>query len=587
MVRAAGRPPTAAGSLEKTPLVHLLVYLADRKLTGSIILVSPSPNDPLEDVVYFSGGAAAKVRTGRPTARLGEVLVELGLLAEGTRQSSFDSAAKAGELHGKFLVRTGAIDQTSLSKGLAAQTARKMALLFRVPSDTTFSFFEGANLLSDWGGPELWPLDPLSQIWLAASSKADRRVMDATLARLGSTTLKLYEASPIERFGFGPAELRVVEQIRSNPATLVEVLTSQVAPDPTILLVVYVLLITRYLDHGSSAGPVAIDWAADPSRPKEAPPASAGVPFARVKLVARRAGTQAGENTPAAGRTALSAEVAARRDAIIKRAEAIDHESFFQMLGVEKDATEKVVQAAFFALAKIWHTDRLAPELADVRDACSKVFARMSEAFETLSNADRRKRYVDTLAGDTALAETEQVQRIIEAATQFQHAEVFLKKHDLVNAETCSKRAYGLDPDQTDYVALYAMVQLQKAGSDEPLDSIAALLDAAIAKNDKCERAYFARATLRKRLGRMELAIDDYRIAYELNPSNLDAAREVRLHQMRQGKSLGRGTADPPAQGASKTPSKSPSKRPSKAPSGTPPKKVGGLLSSIIKRSKR
>jgi tetratricopeptide (TPR) repeat protein len=586
MVSVAGRPPTAEGSLEKTPMVHLLVYLADRKLTGSIVFVSPSPDGPQKDIVYFAGGAAAKVRTAQPIAQLGEILVEFGLLKETARHSSFGAAAKAGELHGKYLVRTGTIDQTGLLTALATQTARKMAQLVRVPAETTFAFFEGSNLLEDWGGPELWPQDPLGQIWLAATARPDRRVMDATLVRLGSTTLKLHEASPVDRFGFGPAELRVVEWIRTRPSTFAEVLASRAAPDSTILLVIYVLLVTRHLDHGSSAGPVALDWVADPSRPKAAAPTSAGVPVARVKLVARRVGAPTGDGTPTSGRAELSPELAARREAVIKKAAAVDNEDYFQMLGVARDATERAVQAAFFGLAKIWHTDRLPPELADVRDACSKVFARMSAAFETLSNADRRKRYVETLASDTSLAEDEQVQRIIEAATQFQHAEVFFKKRDLVNAEICSKRAWALDPEQADHVALYAIVQLQKRGSDESVDDLEGLLDSAIAKNDKCERAYVARATLRKRLGRIELAMDDYRIAHELNPANLDAAREVRVHEMRKGKPSGHSGSNPPAKSPSKGTSKTPSKRPSKTPSGSPPKKEG-LLSNIMKLSKR
>jgi tetratricopeptide (TPR) repeat protein len=351
-------------------------------------------------------------------------------------------------------------------------------------------------------------------------------------------------------------------------------------------LVIYVLLVTRHLDHGSSAGPIALEWAADPSRPKTAAPAGAGVPVARVKLVARRVATPTGEGTPTPGRTGLSPELAARREAVITRAAEVDNEDCFQLLGVARDASERTVQVAFFALAKIWHTDRLPPELADVRDACSKVFARMSAAFETLSSADRRKRYVETLASDTSLAEDEQIQRIVEAATQFQHAEVFFKKRDLVNAEICSKRAWALDPDQTDHVALYAIVQLQKRGADEPVDDLEAMLDSAIAKNGKCERAHVARATLRKRLGRIELAMDDYRIAHELNPANLDAAREVRVHEMRKGKPAGHSGSSPPAKSPSKGTSKTPSRAPSKTPSGSPPKKAG-LLSNITKLSKR
>jgi len=41
MTQASGQQPTAQGSLERTPLVHLLVYMADRQVSGSLVLADP------------------------------------------------------------------------------------------------------------------------------------------------------------------------------------------------------------------------------------------------------------------------------------------------------------------------------------------------------------------------------------------------------------------------------------------------------------------------------------------------------------------------------------------------------------------
>ena len=64
------------------------------------------------------------------------------------------------------------------------------------------------------------------------------------------------------------------------------------------------------------------------------------------------------------------------------------------MLGVSREATKAEIQGAFFALAKVWHPDRLPPALAEVRDSCSTVFAHLSEAHQTLTDTDRRQKYV-------------------------------------------------------------------------------------------------------------------------------------------------------------------------------------------------
>jgi tetratricopeptide (TPR) repeat protein len=52
----------------------------------------------------------------------------------------------------------------------------------------------------------------------------------------------------------------------------------------------------------------------------------------------------------------------------------------------------------------------------------------------------------------------------------------------------------------------------------------------------KCDKAYFYRAQIYKRIGKADAALRDFRRVMELNPRNIDAAREVRLHRMRGGR---------------------------------------------------
>jgi len=186
-----------------------------------------------------------------------------------------------------------------------------------------------------------------------------------------------------------------------------------------------------------------------------------------------------------------------------------------------------------------------------------------------------------------------QIQEIIDAATDFQRAEILWKNRD-PNAEKFIVRAYHADPEQSDYIALYATLQLSKRPADAALDDLLKLCDHAIERNERCERAYFCRAQIKRRLGKTDAAIADFRSAFELNPKNLDAGREVRLHEMRRGKSgerrsnpATRRSSSPPTAGKSNPPrvsSKPPSKRPS-----NPVKKErdGGVFSGIGKLFKR
>ena len=78
-------------------------------------------------------------------------------------------------------------------------------------------------------------------------------------------------------------------------------------------------------------------------------------------------------------------------------ARTIDGEDFFKMLGVDRTANDEQIQSAYFGLAKTWHPDRLPSELAEVKPNATKVFARISQAYDTLSDPHRRTRYIETL----------------------------------------------------------------------------------------------------------------------------------------------------------------------------------------------
>lgn len=555
MVEVPSTPPTAEGSLAKTPFPHLLVYIADRALTGSLVLRSGA----LEQVVHFDEGAPAKVKTGEPVAYLGRVLLEMGLLDEDGLDASLQSLAESGGLHGELLLRAGRIDRVALVAGLREQIVRKMAYLFALPPETTYAFYAETNLLERYGGADATPVDPLRLVFAAARATADAAVVDAMLARLGGAVLRLHTNAEISRFGFDAAELAAVDLLRVRPSSLADLVAADVAPERVVRLVVYTLAITRHLEWGAhGAPPVCADRPAELYRAVRSARAGASgdgqTAVARVRLKSRVVAVDAAAQSatvpsvpgsapssprvPSAAASSDAAQTSARREAIRARAAGIDREDYFTMLGVPRDAADDAVRAAYYALAKQWHPDRLPAELADVRDAASRVFARFNEAFETLSDEGRRKKYLDMVRGGGGTPEeAAQIQQILGAATDYQRAEVFLKKRDFASADEHAKRAMDADPDQGDYVALYALVQLQKheGQADASFVDLAKRLDAAVEKNPRCERAFFARAIVRKRIGRNEGAIADFRKVVELNPKNIDAARELRVHAMRQG----------------------------------------------------
>jgi len=575
--------PTATGSLAKTPFPQLIVYIADRALTGSLVLRATEGDDIVEHTVYVEEGAVAKVRTGKPVAYLGEVLVDLGLLDEdGLETSRITLAASGGGLHGELLLRTGRIDRGGLLAGLREQVVRKMTYLFGLPPETQYAFYAGVNRLEEWGGPELLPVDPLRLLWLAVRTSSNLENIDAVLHRLRKTPLRLRPDTDLARFGFDAEGLAVVDRLQGEAMLIPELIASGVASETTSKLVVFTLTISRHLDFGNpkQLPPLCADHPAELyravriARPR---PAGGQAAVGRVKLQTRLMSVD-GKPRPVAppAPPAPSSrpsepnrsqdELKAQRDAILGRAAEIDKEDYFTILGVTREATEEEIRAAYFSLVKRWHPDRLPSELNDVRDASAKVFSRIHQAFETLANAEQRAQYLQVLEGGGGTPEeAEEVQRILDAADAFQRAQVFLKKRDMEQAELHAERAMNGDPEQADYIAFWVSLQLQKRASDPnaPLADLLKLLDDALAKDAVCERALFCRGTLLKRIGRTEAAMSDFRKVVELYPKNIDAARELRLYEMRHSKS---GAASP------------------SAPSQSAQWKVDALLGKLFKR---
>lgn len=235
----------------------------------------------------------------------------------------------------------------------------------------------------------------------------------------------------------------------------------------------------------------------------------------------------------------MSADLTARKKEILDKAAVLEKEDYYALLGITRETPTAEIQKAFFALAKKWHPDRVPPALADVKDECAKVFARMSEAHQTLMDAAKRAKYdaAKKPGGDESPEAQEEVRAILEAATNFQKAEICLRRNDFKQAEEFCRKAIAAEPKQADYISMLAWLDSMKPNKQDAASTqaLVAELTRAIGISQACERAYFYRAMLLKRLGQESAAVKDFKKAMELNPRNVDATREVRLYNMRGG----------------------------------------------------
>lgn len=208
----------------------------------------------------------------------------------------------------------------------------------------------------------------------------------------------------------------------------------------------------------------------------------------------------------------------------------VDH---FAALGVSRTATPDEVKKAFIETVKAWHPDRVPQGLEEIRPLFAKVFARLELARTTISDPAQRARYIQELAKPETAATAQDISSA-EAGLELRKAEAMLKKNDAGAAERHLRRAVQLAPSNVECQVLLVWLQAKPDSSVERLRELVGDLDRLIARDAASKRAYYFRGMLQKRLDLTKKAMADFARAVELDPHNVDAARELRIYKMRQ-----------------------------------------------------
>jgi curved DNA-binding protein CbpA len=256
----------------------------------------------------------------------------------------------------------------------------------------------------------------------------------------------------------------------------------------------------------------------------------------------RRISSQPGQSgsflgAPPAPPPALSDELRARWKDVGDFAIAIDRMDYFAMLAVSKTASPQEVRDAYLTMAKQWHPDRLPAQLMPMREFADVIFHHLTKAKDALSDEQKRKDYIKSVqAGGGTPESARQVNAIVEAAMALQRAEVFLKRHDWPGALELAEGAAELNPEDGDAMAMQAWCRFQIQRGKPPFDEILSLIDGAIERNEKSEKAHFYKGMILKRKGDDKGAVRAFRAVIDINPHHTEAMREVRLANMRKKK---------------------------------------------------
>ena len=226
---------------------------------------------------------------------------------------------------------------------------------------------------------------------------------------------------------------------------------------------------------------------------------------------------------------------------IAHRAATVDNEDFFEILGIPDGANPDAARAAYFRLAKLWHPDRLPSDLAPFRSEVEKVFTQMTRASATLTDADSHKAYMATRDRDAGKKNIASKPR----SDVIRDIEIGIAKREFFIAEQNARHLVEADNDDADAMALAAWAAVQAGEApEEILRATLPQLDKAVHRDTYCERAFFYRGTVHKRLGSSAAAFRDFNRVIQLNSKHVDAQREIRIFEMRARKGSGEHSLD-------------------------------------------
>lgn len=215
------------------------------------------------------------------------------------------------------------------------------------------------------------------------------------------------------------------------------------------------------------------------------------------------------------------------------------HADYFTRFQLPSTATREQIRQAYLQLVKCFHPDQVAPTQASLLPKVKEIFAAIQEAYETLHEDAKRKKYIDQLAVSQANPPSTKASSTNSDKpdpTQLaKQGEVFLKKKDYVSAATAFASAFQLS-SKAIHLTQEAWANYLDPEPKNDLQTIKRKLEQALKLESNCDRAAYSLGVICRVEGDLVKAERYFRSALHSNPRNSEAATELRLIEMRRKK---------------------------------------------------
>ena len=229
-------------------------------------------------------------------------------------------------------------------------------------------------------------------------------------------------------------------------------------------------------------------------------------------------------------------------------------ENHFAILGVPHTAEVDEFRQSFLDLSKKLHPDKFVGADEGTRLRVTELFDQVREAYEVLSNEEKRKKYIDEVILGKKSDEEEAIQHLQaywKAEASFNKGKTLFHQGQLPMAHANFKEAYESSPETLEFAAYYGytLFNINRLShidkSEEGLNILQGVLNKNKEQEVKLDSAWVLMGRAYREKGDTQKARRTLKKALQFNPSNQDAVREMRrLTGQAGGKTKGKGKKD-------------------------------------------
>jgi curved DNA-binding protein CbpA len=362
------------GKLTEQPLAELIREISIKALSGTLRLES----ERMQTAVYFDKGQLLYAASNLRTLRLREYLVKRGLI------SQKDQAKLANGLPDLALAEALVNDGTLRQKDIDALLVILVSDILRVSllwTEGTWDF-DGRARLADSINVRI----DTGTLLREAAQRMPISFVSGRFRNPGEMIARAPGLSPTS--SFGPAESFILSRL-DKPITLEELISLSGLREPETQRVLYGLALSDFItrEYWQNA------FRTDTTKPGQRQSASSATPTVTAK--------------PEQSDNWLSASVEnVDLEEFLKRLKtATNH---YQVLELPATANMSEIKDTYYAMARRYHPDRFHLKSGTkVHAEISSAFARVTQAYETLTNPNARAGYDHTLERTRQYAEAE------------------------------------------------------------------------------------------------------------------------------------------------------------------------------------